>query len=262
LAIEKTLGWSNDEKILAGTAMTLRDAIGTTLTDRAYRQIREDILSGALPPGRRLRLAPLKTQYGIGASPIREALARLCGDGLVTLEERRGFAVAGISLEELWDVSETRILIETAALAESIRNAGTGSAGDAWEAQILAAYHRLSKLDKKLGSEPPSPEWERLHGEFHESLVAACRLKKLKFCRQMLFEQSERYRRLSLADYKVPRDVSGEHAAIMQATLDRDAETACSLLADHIRKTAEIVAEAVSKGNGSWRQDPLSRELI
>lgn len=226
--------------------VTNRYGAGTTLTDQAYRRIREDILSGALPPEQRLRVGLLKMQYGIGASPIREALARLCGDGLVTLKERRGFAVAGISLEELWDVTETRILIETAALADSIRNAGTESEGDAWEAQIVAAFHRLSKLDKKLGAEPPTPEWERLHGEFHASLIAACQLDKLKLCRWILFEQSERYRRLSLIDYRVPRDVSGEHAAVMQATLDRDSATACALLASHVRKTAEIVAEVVS----------------
>lgn len=64
-----------------------------TLTDRAYGSLREDILNGVLAPGVRLRLDPLKARYGMGASPLREALSRLAGDGFVIAEGRRGFSV-------------------------------------------------------------------------------------------------------------------------------------------------------------------------
>lgn len=231
--------------------MTIDDNAGSTLTDRIYRKLREDILAGTLAPDLRLRVEALKQRYECGASPIREALSRLSGDGLVVIEDRRGFAVAGISLDELWDVTETRVILETAALSDAIRNSGHGIESDAWEAAILAAFHRLAKLDRRLGKEEPTPEWECLHGEFHESLVSACHLHKLQQCRFQMFEQSERYRRLSLARSVVDRDVSGEHEAIMEATLDRDEETACRLLAEHIRRTAEFVEAAVEAGKAS-----------
>lgn len=218
---------------------------GATLTDQAYHSIREDILSGELSPLLRLRVDALKTRYGIGGSPIREALSRLSGDGLVTIEERRGFTVAGISTDELWDVMKTRIIVETAALKASIEHAGDGTHGDAWEAQILAAFHRLSKLDQKLGQNPPNEAWERVHFEFHESLVAACPYEKLKHIRRQLFDQSERYRRLSLNGVPGDRDVSGEHAEILDATLERDTDKACDCLAKHIHRTADICAETL-----------------
>ncbi len=219
---------------------------GTTLTDQVYHSIREEILSGELAPLLRLRVDALKTRYGIGASPIREALSRLSGDGLVTIEERRGFTVAGVSKDEVWDIAKTRILVESAALKSSIENAGDGTSGDAWEAQIVAAFHRLRKLDQKLGQDRPNEAWENVHFEFHESLVAACPYEKLKHIRRQLFDQSERYRRLSLNTLTGDRDVPSEHEKIMDATLGRDAVNACKLLATHIQRTADICWQALS----------------
>jgi DNA-binding GntR family transcriptional regulator len=224
------------------TATIDRHEKAATLTDRVYRRLRDDILTGVLAPRQRLRIEALKDRYGVGATPLREALARLSGDGLVRSEERRGFTVASISREELWDLSETRALVECACLEASIRNAGGGPEGDAWEAQILAAYHRLSKLDRQLSGSRPTQTWEDVHANFHESLVAGCPLEKLKDLRRQLFDQSERYRRLSLTGPPAERDVPGEHAALMEAVLERDIELAKELLAAHIRKTAEICA--------------------
>ncbi|WP_373086578.1 GntR family transcriptional regulator [Sneathiella sp.] len=215
---------------------------GSTLTDQAYQNIREDILSGKLPPLLRLRVDALKTLYNTGNSPIREALSRLSGDGLVIIEERRGFTVAGISTEELWDITETRVVVEIAALKSSIENAGDGTQGDSWEAQILATFHRLSKLDQKLGQNPPNDAWERVHLEFHESLVAASPYEKLKHIRRQLFDQSERYRRLSLTKTPGSRNVPEEHSEILNATLERNVKKACECLAKHIYRTAEICA--------------------
>lgn len=225
--------------------MTAHSNNNSTLTDRIYRKIREDVLAGSLAPGLRLRVEALKQRYKCGASPIREALSRLGGDGLVVIQDRRGFAVTGISIDELWDITETRVILETSALKEAIRNGRHSVEGDAWEAGILSAFHRLEKLDRRLGTEEPTPEWERLHGVYHESLIAGCRLHKLRLYRLQMFDQSERYRRLSLTRFIDGRDVSGEHREIMEATLERDTENACALLAKHIRKTAEIVAAKV-----------------
>jgi len=220
---------------------------GATLTDQVYHSIREEILSGELAPLLRLRVDALKTRYGIGASPIREALSRLSGDGLVTIEERRGFTVAGVSKDEVWDIAKTRILVESAALKSSIENAGEGTSGDDWEAHIVATFHRLRKLDQKLGQDRPNEAWENVHFEFHESLVAACPYEKLKHVRRQLFDQSERYRRLSLNTLTGDRDVPGEHEEIKDATLGRDAVNACKLLATHIQRTADICWQALSE---------------
>lgn len=219
-----------------GSINSLNQA-ATTLTDHAYTGLRGDILKGKLKPGVKLRVEHLRSLYGVGASPIREALSRLTGDGLVQAEGRRGFRVSGISRSELMDITEMRVLLECHALRLSIE-----AGNDAWEAGIMAAFYRLSKLDSKLLLPSPGEEWEARHKEFHTALVAACDSPWLQSHRERLFDQSERYRRIALALKDSERPVPKEHKAIMTATLARDSETACALMADHFRKTAEAVS--------------------
>jgi GntR family transcriptional regulator, carbon starvation induced regulator len=210
-----------------------------TLTDQAYAALRMDILNGELKPGFKLRVEHLKSLYGTGASPIREALSRLTGDGLVHAEGRRGFRVGRVSRSELLDITEMRILLECHALRESI-----DQGDDAWEAGIMAAFYRLSKLDSRLLLASPGEEWEVRHKEFHTALVSACDSRWLQYHRQNLFDQSERYRRIALSMKNSDRPVPEEHKAIMTATLARDSETACALMSEHFRKTAEAVSRS------------------
>ena len=97
-----------------------------TLSAVAVTRLRNDILSCALPPGERLRLDALKTLYGVGFSPLREALVQLCAEGLVELEEQRGFRVAPVSADDLTDVTNTRVDIETLALRGALPNVNCG----------------------------------------------------------------------------------------------------------------------------------------
>jgi GntR family transcriptional regulator, carbon starvation induced regulator len=226
--------------MLGNSPARMETGAQSTLTDQAYRRLRGAILSGALAPDTKLRVEHIKLELGTGASAVREALLRLSGEGLVRTEERRGFFVSPITLDDLWDLTQMRTDLETKALRMAIKDGN-----DQWEAGIVAAFHRLSLLDAKLLKAPPTLEWEERHSEFHEALVAACRSKWLMWFRRILFDQSERYRRLSLSQLSVVRDVPGEHRGIMEATLARDVDAACANLSAHILRTAEIVAEAI-----------------
>ena len=65
-----------------------------TLATAVHRRLREDILSGRLPPGLKLKLRDLAESYGAGGSPMREALSKLAAEGLAERLEHRGFRVA------------------------------------------------------------------------------------------------------------------------------------------------------------------------
>src|SRR5712672_3207808 len=91
----------------------------TRATD-TYRRLRQDILECRLRPGLRLRAEELCERYGVGISPLREALVRLSADGLTVLREHRGYHVAPVSKADLIDVTRMRIKLESAALASSI----------------------------------------------------------------------------------------------------------------------------------------------
>jgi GntR family carbon starvation induced transcriptional regulator len=209
---------------------------GETRAGDVLHRLREDILSCALPPGEKLRFELLRDRYEVSFSTLREALSRLTAEQLVTSEGQRGFVVAPVSIADLEDLTNCRVLIERDALRRSIERGD-----DAWEAGVLAAYHRMDRLQARLGSQYYlDAEWTRLHGAFHFALVNACDSKILLELRHKLFERAHRYRRMSsiFRTQWRPKDV--QHKAIMDACLDRQPET-LDLIERHIRETTENV---------------------
>jgi DNA-binding GntR family transcriptional regulator len=215
---------------------------GRTLVEGAYATLRREILDGAYEPGAKLRTEELRARYNISGSTMREALTRLLGEALVTSEGQRGFRVAPASIEDFRDLNEVRQLIETEALRQSIARGD-----EAWESQIGATFYRLSKVEERLADNPLGAlsEFEARNREFHHALIAACPSRWLHHMIGLLFQQSERYRRLAMAKRTRPRDVHDEHRAIFDATLSRDAELACRLTRDHIERTLTVLRLAL-----------------
>lgn len=219
------------------------DARGSlTLADSAYERLRHDILAGDYPAGSKLAIHALRQRYAIGASPLREALNRLVADGFVSLIGQRGFRVAPVSISDLRDVTRLRILFETEALRDSI-----ACGDDAWEAGIVAAFHRLSKIDDVRAADLRG--WEARNAAFHDALVAACPSPRLRLFRQNLYDQHKRYRSLSTGVIVATRDIPREHRALMERALARDADGACAMVAAHIQATAEALEARLPKAS-------------
>ena len=109
-------------------AMPVKSAAGQTLNASALSRIRSDIIACRLMPNERLRFEALRERYGMGVSPLREALMRLEAEGLVELEQNKGFRVSEVSRENLVDLMLTRIEIEIdrAALVAAERRRRVG----------------------------------------------------------------------------------------------------------------------------------------
>lgn len=222
--------------------------VAKTIADQTYQHIRRDIISGKLAPGTKLGMERLTKLYGVGLSPLREALVRLTGDALVVAEGQRGFWVSQISVEELQDTMNTRLLIETQALALSIEK------GDAdWERAVRASYAELEALEGHLSRGDPAvlSRWEAANRRFHESLVSACGSPWLIRLRNKLHQHSERYRMISLVQTAVERDVHDEHEAIAEAVLARKSLRACRLTELHLQRTTDVVREALERQSGA-----------
>lgn len=231
-------------KVLALPAAAESDAPPRSLTTLAFDRLRADILGGELRPSEKLRIQQLTERYEIGATAIREALSRLVTEGLVTCEDQRGFCVAGVSRDELLDLTRTRLWIEQTALRASIAQ------GDVeWEAGVLASLHRLSRMAAPGTSPEAAVAWRQAHRQFHFALLEGCRSAwTMRLC-SMLFDQTERYRNLSgKARAGAKRDVLKEHRALADAVLTRDADRACGLLAEHFEGTTRIILGADGLG--------------
>jgi len=213
-----------------------------TLIESAYQQLRRDIVEGALEPGEKLRVEHLKDRYEVGAGTLREALSRLAADTLVIAQGQRGFSVARLSLADFEDITRTRVILESEALRLSIAHGD-----DIWEGQVMAAFHRLSRAEEKLGRRPALDsikEWEERNRAFHRSLLSACPSGWTLHFLGLLNQQSERYRRYILQHPPIPRDIHDEHAAIMKATVARDSKRAVQLIAGHIELTLDAMRAA------------------
>lgn len=221
-----------------------------TLNARVLAQLRADIVRCRLMPSERLRMETLRERYKTGISPIREALMRLEAEGLVELEQNKGFRVAAVSRESLLDLMRARIEIEALMLRWSIENGGV-----AWEADLLGAFHRLSRQPKIDPTDPNSvsADWWKEHRNFHTALVAACGSPTMLGIYHGLFDKAERYVALSIKSRETMRDDVTEHEQIMRTALARDVPRALRLMQEHIERTATKVAKSLESAGAITR---------
>lgn len=210
-----------------------------TLATAVFERLRSDIVRCELKPGSRLRVEELRASYQVGIGPIREALMRLTSEGLVVLEDHRGFRVAPVSKSELLDITFMRKELEAKALS-----LGVERGNDRWEAQIVATYHELSKKSRAEDNGSLDPEWDACHRAFHLALVSACGSEWLLYFRTMLFDRWDRYRRLCVKFTMQPRNVLEEHRMLKEAVLNRDSASAADLIQAHIEKSTQILLAA------------------
>lgn len=187
-------------------------------------------------------------QYGVSLSVVREAVTRLAGEGLVDASPQRGFAVASLSVEDLQDLTRTRVLIETLALSESIKH------GDlAWEASVLASHHALAGTPMLTPQGHVDPAFTVAHRKFHHTLLAGCGTVRLETIATGLRDCAELYQHWSQELARdTDRDIAAEHRMIAELTVARDETGATQALREHIeRTTAALVAyaELLDKAN-------------
>src|SRR5882757_7153711 len=109
-----------------------------TLTETIYERMRGDLLTGVFAPGFPLRLEDVRQRYDVSTSPVREAMFRLEAEGFLLLSSQRGFRVAPLSRDDLLDLTERRIEIETRALGLSI-----AKGDEEWESEVVKRQHRF-----------------------------------------------------------------------------------------------------------------------
>lgn len=215
---------------------------GGSLIEVALMQMKKAIICCELAPGEKLKVAELSQSYGLSSSPIREALNRLAQEGIVEANENKGFRVARLSVEDFKQITQLRKLLECEALAEAIRHGD-----DAWEADVLGAFHRLKVVEKRLRSVSVAldDDWSERHKAFHFALFSACPSGMMLRMIDSLFDQAERYRRFSALHRTVERHKGNEHQKLLDAALSRDIDASVELLGNHIGGTLKHVTDVL-----------------
>ena len=202
--------------------------------DAITRDLREAILQGTIGVGVQLKQEALAKRFGVSRIPVREALKRLEAEGLVRHVARQGSVVAAKSVDELVEILDIRIALETRALRLAIPKLTA--------ADFSAAHAVLRRYE---ASEVPR-EWAELNLEFHTILYRACNRPTLLKMIADAVKGIDLHLRV-LQSYSVGRKSSmTDHADILHACETRDIARAILLLEAHIEHTQSALLDGVT----------------
>jgi GntR family carbon starvation induced transcriptional regulator len=133
--------------------------------------LRRDIVRGAFEPAERLKVEQLVNYYGVGHSPVREAILLLSPSGLVVHEHQKGYRVAPVSLADYDDVVAVYQRLYKLALTMAME-----LGDEAWEERVVIQLHRLAKvpIPQPDGDPQEQERWQRAYWELHGQLVSGC----------------------------------------------------------------------------------------
>ena len=211
---------------------------GRTLNTTIYERLREEILTGKLMPGERLKVSSLALVHEVSLNVVREALNRLAGEQFVDIVPQFGFTVRGLSADDLMDLYRQRAIFEGIALRQSMAR------GDLeWQSSVVASHHRLSRTPKSLVDDPDNlnPEWLARHEAFNISLMEACGSPRLLQMVRQLAEGAAMYQRALLPRGDMAGDAESEHSGLVNAVIDGHIDEAVRILTSHLEQTRDIM---------------------
>jgi DNA-binding GntR family transcriptional regulator len=204
-----------------------------TRVEDAVAVLREEIVTGRLKPLTPLRLQDLAQRLDMSMMPVREALRSLEALGLVEHSPRRGARVSSFSVEDLYDTYEARLALETLAIQRAAERFTD-------EDERVARAHLEEHVDALLSKD--TSRSRATHTAFHFALYSAAQSSWLLRLIRPLWENSERYRILSLASRGTIDMRREEHDRILAACVRGNPRAAARELHQHLALTANLVA--------------------
>jgi DNA-binding GntR family transcriptional regulator len=196
--------------------------------------LRADIASGRAPPGAALRQEELAERFGVSRIPVREALRQLEADGLVTVRANRGAFVKSFSPEELREIYDLRIMLETDLLARSVP-CMTGENRERIDAEMRGAERERGD-GRRLAD-------RRFHVALYEPAARPLQLEMVLRLRDSVahYAPAESHMR-RLAD-----DWMDDHRQIAEACVRGEADKAVQMLRHHLGVAAELTLGNVTR---------------
>ncbi len=231
----------------------------TKLIEEIADKIRQNIVSGAYPPGKRLKQEELAQAFAISRTPIREALSRLEAQGLVTQEQGRSAVVSGPSSRDIAEMYLIRAEMEGLAAslaARWITDRDLAQLRATHERAAAAVAARASKSGpSKSGSTKPGTTrsrrpakdagaWAAMNAEFHAIIASASNNRNLE---RILAEFRSGSTRAVITTFLAEMDETRidlsirRHDAILNALEKRDASKARRAMVEYMLEKGEFV---------------------
>lgn len=188
----------------------------------AYRRLLDEIRSGALAPGARLRETELAERLGISRTPVREAIRQLEADGLVVHLPRQGASIRTLDHAEVVELYEMRAVLEGTAARLAARAASGVELGE------------LAALNAELEAVPAGPQAREVNRQFHRMMIEAARNRFLVKSISALQKTLLILGPTTLLEPARATAAVAEHAAVLDALMARDGAGAEAAMRAHV----------------------------
>lgn len=207
-------------------------AEGTVASQRIAARLRDDILTGVLKPGERIRQEDIAAQTGSSRLPVREALRILHSQGLVQLKANSGAWVSKLDLAECQAVYKMRERLEPLALSESVPHLDADT------------VQRIDDLQTEIERNTDQDRFLALDREMHLLCYAGNQIAELNRMVERFWNTTQAYRRAFVRMTGPERMwvVNAEHRLLIDAIRRRDTDDGERFLVTHIRRTRESLA--------------------
>ena len=209
-----------------------------SLTNRVYKNLRTDILTGKIKGGARLVESNLATDMQVSRTPVREALHKLALEGLLYSIPRAGYIVEEMSDNDIQDLFSTRITIEQMAARMAVENIT--------ENELRQLADNLKRTDEALEI-GLTDKMTDLDMEFHGALYKATRSKSMYQICQTLNEHTLRYRIALIHIPEMARKTSVGHRRIYESILSRDASKVDETIKAHLELAKEDIVDLLER---------------
>lgn len=206
------------------------------LTDRAYERIKHDIIACLIAPGTEISEAQLCAHYKLGKAPVRMALSRLAHDGLVRAIPRRGYMVTAVTLKDIQDVFELRLMLEPAAAR---------MAAGRVDGQRLRMLDEACRAGYQPGDAKSISRFLDANKAFHVALAQATGNVRLANAIEQLLDEMTRLLHLGLGLRNRSQEVQHEHHALVKALTRGDGATAERICREQIEAARSMVLSAI-----------------
>jgi GntR family transcriptional regulator, rspAB operon transcriptional repressor len=213
-----------------------------SLHERVYQKIKSDILLGLYHPGEKLDVNGLASQYGVSRTPVRDALHVLQREGLVEILPRVGYFTSRITIKDIEDVFQLRLIVETS----SAELAAARISGEE-----LAHLERLGGR-YVAGDIQSYREFLAENREFHQRVALASGNRLLAQVVDGLLNQMQRMLVLRLDLRDNADEMLAEHRRLLSALRARDSAAARELMTDALRNAQDAVMQSILTKGKDW----------
>ena len=204
------------------------------LRDLVYEKLQQSLLEEKFNPGDKITEKEIAEELGVSRTPVREALYRLAATGLIKVIPHRGFIVSKWTVKELKDVMAVRMVLEKLAIKLAIENI---LPEEVEELKILVIEIEKAVKDKNI------PKASDLNTLFHDKIILASRNKELFEIMKFLKNKICGFRIIALSSPKRLDDSLKEHRRILDVIINKDVDSAQTLIHEHIQRIGSIIEE-------------------